>query len=131
MPGTKIGKIKFTEGHTGDLACPHRDLSVCEVCFADTEGLVCVGGQVYVEDSTDPLPDQGDPDNYRDFSVYHSGPTARNLARAERLRKIYAAPEPEIAWGRKETESCEAGTVGCSVLHGDSRSGPSTRCETW
>jgi hypothetical protein len=32
-----------------------------------------------------------------------------------------------IAWDREETEPCERGTVGCSVLHGNT----DTECEGW
>ena len=34
-----------------------------------------------------------------------------------------------VAWKRKETEPCEKGTVGCSVLHG--RVGVSDICLPW
>lgn len=32
------------------------------------------------------------------------------------------------AWGRDESEACEAGTLGCSVLH---EAAPDTDCEGW
>jgi hypothetical protein len=37
--------------------------------------------------------------------------------------------EEFTAWGRSETEPCERGTVGCSVLH--DLAGPDSDCETW
>lgn len=36
---------------------------------------------------------------------------------------------PEIAWDREGTEEpCEAGTVGCSIVH---KPGTDYSCETW
>ncbi len=35
----------FREGHTGDLACPHRDLSVCDGCDEAHDEIVDVVGQ--------------------------------------------------------------------------------------
>lgn len=32
-----------------------------------------------------------------------------------------------VAWDRPETDPCERGTVGCSVLHGNA----DTACDTW
>jgi hypothetical protein len=40
-----------------------------------------------------------------------------------------AEREEFTAWGRKETEPCERGTVGCSVLH--DMAGFDGECETW
>jgi hypothetical protein len=34
----------------------------------------------------------------------------------------------QIAWSRKEDEACEAGTVGCAVLH---RADDPEPCEVW
>jgi hypothetical protein len=35
----------FREGHSGDLACPHRDVSCCAVCAAAHPEIVEVYGQ--------------------------------------------------------------------------------------
>ena len=35
----------FREGHTGNLACPHRDVSCCPACAQAHEEIVEVGGQ--------------------------------------------------------------------------------------
>lgn len=35
----------FREGHTGNLACPHRDVSCCPACARAHEEIVEVGGQ--------------------------------------------------------------------------------------
>jgi hypothetical protein len=37
----------FREGHTGSLACPHRDVSCCPVCAAKHEEVIEVYGQHY------------------------------------------------------------------------------------
>lgn len=34
--------------------------------------------------------------------------------------------DPAVAWDRAETDPCERGTVGCSVLHT-----ADTECQTW
>jgi hypothetical protein len=51
-------------------------------------------------------------------------------ARAKMHRALNAVEnadaEEHTAWGRAETDPCERGTVGCSVLHTDD-----TECETW
>lgn len=35
----------FREGHTGDIACPHRDVSCCEECASSHPEIVDVAGQ--------------------------------------------------------------------------------------
>jgi len=35
----------FREGHTGNLACPHRDVSCCPACAQAHAEIVEVGGQ--------------------------------------------------------------------------------------
>jgi hypothetical protein len=37
----------FREGHCGDLACPHRDVSCCDACHAKHAEIVNVGGQAF------------------------------------------------------------------------------------
>lgn len=61
--------------------------------------------------------------------------TARRLAqvgrelRAARRDALRArlAVEPAVAWDRAETDPCEAGTPGCSVLHARTDS----PCQPW
>lgn len=35
----------FREGHCGDIACPHRDVTCCAPCAGAHEEIVEVGGQ--------------------------------------------------------------------------------------
>jgi hypothetical protein len=39
-----------------------------------------------------------------------------------------ALDEAEIAWDRKESDPCQAGTTGCCIDHDGFRSAP---CEAW
>lgn len=44
----------FREGHSGDLACPHRDVSCCPFCAGTYEEIVEVYGQhFWVPDETE------------------------------------------------------------------------------
>lgn len=40
---------KFRIGHSGDLACPHRDVSCCESCADEHEEIIEVYGQHFWE----------------------------------------------------------------------------------
>ena len=40
----------WREGHGGDLACPHRDCSVCPACAARPEVLAVYGQHFWVPD---------------------------------------------------------------------------------
>jgi hypothetical protein len=35
----------FREGHAGDLACPHRDMTVCNMCQLEHPEIISIGGQ--------------------------------------------------------------------------------------
>ena len=37
----------FREGHAGDLACPHRDVTCCVACQVAHPEVVIVGGQAF------------------------------------------------------------------------------------
>jgi hypothetical protein len=37
----------FREGHAGDLACPHRDLTTCSACQAEHAEIAILGGQAF------------------------------------------------------------------------------------
>lgn len=89
MTALRIHGTLFTEGHEGDLACRHRDLSVCPVCFADTPGLVDVYGAVYVDGGVD-QPFTDEEIEASDGAIRRSGPTDENLAAAAGLRSVYA-----------------------------------------
>lgn len=42
----------WTEGHDGTLACPHRDLSVCDPCASENvEACEVVGAHFWVPDA--------------------------------------------------------------------------------
>lgn len=51
MSGLPAG---FREGHGGDLACPHRDVSCCDACAAQHSEIVDVYGQhFWISDPTE------------------------------------------------------------------------------
>ena len=52
---------------------------------------------------------------------------ARSEYPGDRVDLASIVPERVIAWDRDESDSCEAGTPGCPILHRDDRGG----CETW
>ena len=37
----------FREGHAGDIACPHRDLTTCGACQAEHAEIAILGGQAF------------------------------------------------------------------------------------
>jgi hypothetical protein len=37
----------FREGHAGDLACPHRDVTTCAVCQIEHPEIIVIGGQAF------------------------------------------------------------------------------------
>ena len=37
----------FREGHAGDIACPHRDLTTCSACQAEHAEIAILGGQAF------------------------------------------------------------------------------------
>jgi hypothetical protein len=83
------GVTGFTSGHDGALACKHRDISVCPVCFADCPDLIDVYGEVYRIPADDPTrAELTGPD------CKPGGPTEENMATAEALRATYAG----MAW---------------------------------